>query len=994
MKASRSLRSARLILLGSSMLAATASGTIFYWDNNGTTDGFGTANGTWAQNSTTGGRWTTSSAGTISGNSTQFTDADDVFNFGTSSLGLAAGTITVSGTVSMGNTTFGSASGAILLTGGTINFGTAKTITVNNATNTIASTIGAAATSLTKAGSGTLVFTANNSYTGTTNITGGVLIVGDNQNSGTLGSGNTSISSGAELRINRLVNTSSNIFGLDYSASLSGSGTVNILSTSRMNFTASAAQTSSANLTFQVNGVLGIVHGNSLDIRLGELTGSGTIQRSGSTSTGAPTLRIGDKNTNSTFSGTLGLSGGSASGMSINKVGTGTLTLSGTSNYTGTTTVTGGTLLFGRTAALYNSGTTNWTTSKLNVKSGATLAFRVGGTNEFTTASITTLLTNLADSSSSTDGMNAGSNLGFDTTNASGGTFTIADVIANTTGTSGGARGLVKLGTGTLVLTNTNTNTGVTIIDAGTLEVQGSIASSSSITNNFALVFNSGSAQSYANAINGNGTLTKSGTGTLTLSGGGSMEGNVIVSGGTVQLGATNGISTSAGLELFGGASATRVLNLNGYNQTLSRFVFMADNSSGNLTINGSGSSKLTINTTTNTELGAGGAVNTATKDVTVNMSGLNEFEWNGSANTFRVGMRPRNAADTANTSNSGATGNATVTLAATSTITAATLAIGTTAASNNGGTSVLLLGQSNALNASTINMGTGGRNNATLEFNTGLTNPTATIRGTAGGTSRVTTWDVGRVQTFGDSNWDVDADFSAGQLDARVTTLSIGRADTATTANRAGTVDATFSMGKGTLDVTTLIVGQYTGTGIGSVLANGTLAGNAIFNLNDPTGTVVAESIILGDNLGTATLNSGSEANVSGTFNLLAGTLEAGSIGKGADTGNATSVTRDLNFTSGTIRNLAGNDLTISGVPINLIGTGTRNFEATEGQSITIAATADIAGTGTLTKIGTGTFTITSAVTYTGGTVVDEGTMVLAHGSAAGTGAISPHIS
>ncbi len=69
--------------------------------------------------------------------------------------------------------------------------------------------------------------------------------------------------------------------------------------------------------------------------------------------------------------------------------------------------------------------------------------------------------------------MNAGSSFGFDTTNASGGSFTIGDVIANSTGASGGARGLTKLGTGILVLSNNNTYTGATLIDAGTLRVNG-----------------------------------------------------------------------------------------------------------------------------------------------------------------------------------------------------------------------------------------------------------------------------------------------------------------------------------------------------------------------------------------------------------------------------------------------------------------------------------------------------------------------------------------
>jgi autotransporter-associated beta strand protein len=161
----------------------------------------------------------------------------------------------------------------------------------------------------------------------------------------------------------------------------------------------------------------------------------------------------------------------------LTKEGDGLLVLSVASpngnTYTGTTTVSAGTLQFAQQTSLYNNVSANWTAANLNVASGGTLAFNVGGTNEFTTGNVTTLLTNLAASSSSTNGMNAGSGFGFDTTNAAASTFTIADVISNSTGASGGARGLVKLGTNTLVLTGTNDYTGTTAVSAGTLRVNG-----------------------------------------------------------------------------------------------------------------------------------------------------------------------------------------------------------------------------------------------------------------------------------------------------------------------------------------------------------------------------------------------------------------------------------------------------------------------------------------------------------------------------------------
>jgi autotransporter-associated beta strand protein len=161
-----------------------------------------------------------------------------------------------------------------------------------------------------------------------------------------------------------------------------------------------------------------------------------------------------------TFTIGKGISGSN----SLTKVGAGTLVLGraaaiNNNTYSGATLVDGGTLQFAITGALYGGNSTNWTAANINAKAGTTLAFNVGGTSEFTTGNVTTLLGNLAASSSTTNGMNAGSALGFDTTNA-GGSFTIANVIADTTGSSGGARGLTKLGTGSLVLSNTNTYTG------------------------------------------------------------------------------------------------------------------------------------------------------------------------------------------------------------------------------------------------------------------------------------------------------------------------------------------------------------------------------------------------------------------------------------------------------------------------------------------------------------------------------------------------------
>ena len=60
-----------------------------------------------------------------------------------------------------------------------------------------------AAKGLVKSGDGTLTLTGANSHTGTTAVNVGTLQIGNNGTTGTLGSGNVTIASGANLTFNR-----------------------------------------------------------------------------------------------------------------------------------------------------------------------------------------------------------------------------------------------------------------------------------------------------------------------------------------------------------------------------------------------------------------------------------------------------------------------------------------------------------------------------------------------------------------------------------------------------------------------------------------------------------------------------------------------------------------------------------------------------------------------------------------------------------------------
>ena len=145
--------------------------------------------------------------------------------------------------------------------------------------------------------------------------------------------------------------------------------------------------------------------------------------------------------------------------------------LSGTNTYTGTTTVIGGELYLEKTASLYNSDVSKWTQSNISVASGATLGVSVGGTGEFSNSQAKTLLTNLTTSINN-NGLQAGSAFAINTQNATG-DATFDQVIANSTGTGGGALGLTKEGAGKLILNRANTYTGPTTVNGGTLAISG-----------------------------------------------------------------------------------------------------------------------------------------------------------------------------------------------------------------------------------------------------------------------------------------------------------------------------------------------------------------------------------------------------------------------------------------------------------------------------------------------------------------------------------------
>lgn len=154
----------------------------------------------------------------------------------------------------------------------------------------------------------------------------------------------------------------------------------------------------------------------------------------------------------------------------IRKTGTARSTLAGSNGYSGKTEILQGSLFFEKLLSLYAGQSANWTKDKIIVSSGASAGFNVGGTGEFSTSDIASIITSLFDSISN-NGFRSGSSIAFDTSNSSGGNFTISQLIPDSSGVGAGAVGVQKFGTNTLTLTGANTFSGEVVINQGTIAV-------------------------------------------------------------------------------------------------------------------------------------------------------------------------------------------------------------------------------------------------------------------------------------------------------------------------------------------------------------------------------------------------------------------------------------------------------------------------------------------------------------------------------------------
>jgi autotransporter-associated beta strand protein len=330
---------------------------------------------------------------------------------------------------------------------------------------------------LTKTDSGTLVLSANNTYTGTTILSAGTLRL---EGSGLLGGGNYSaaISNSGDL----ILDTSSNQI---LSGAISGNGS--LVKNNSSILTLSGSNTHSGGTTLNA-GTLRINNASAIGTGPLVIGGAATIDNTSGSSLILITNNTQNWNSDFTFTcsnnldlgtgavamnatrtltvsaNTLTVGGAiSGSGFGLTKNGAGTLVLSGNNSYTGATTIHAGTLTIdanGRLAAGSYSA---------NISNNGTLRF------------------------------------------ASSLNQTLSGVLS-------GSGSLIKEGTSTLTLGGANTFTGTITVGAGRLSGNAS-SLQGNITNDAELEFSETGAAAYSSVISGSGSLIKTGAGNLTLSG-------------------------------------------------------------------------------------------------------------------------------------------------------------------------------------------------------------------------------------------------------------------------------------------------------------------------------------------------------------------------------------------------------------------------------------------------------------------------------------------
>jgi fibronectin-binding autotransporter adhesin len=906
--------------------------------------------------------------------------------------------------------------------GGDVTLGSA-TLTVANATDTSYAGIISGTGSLIKQGSGTLTLAGANSYSGGTTVSGGIL------------QGNTTSLRGNIVN-NATVAFDQSVDGI-YSGNLSGSGQLIKQNSATLTLTGSntyagATTINAGTLQCGLNNALpsssivtladaagAVLDLNNFSTIVGGLSGGGTS--GGDVTLGSATLTVAST-TDTSYGGIISGTG------SLIKQGSGTLTLTGTNSYSGGTTVSGG-VLQGNTTSLrgniVNNATVAFDQSVDGVYSGNlsgsgqlikqnSAILTLTGSNTYTGTTTINGGTvqcggnNVLSSSSSviladTTGATLDLN-GFHQTirylqggGATGGnvvlgsgTLTVGDIGMSTySGSISGSGGVVKQGSGVLLLQGINSYSGSTMINNGIVScgALNTLSSLSSITlanavgvglnlNNFSNVIGSLSGggtsggnvtlgsgtltvgdatnTSYAGEISGTGGLTKQNSGILTLSGSNTYTGATTITGGTLQCGSTGALPIASTVILADAAGA--VLDLNNFSNTIGN-LSGGGATGGNITL---GSATLTVGDATNTSYGG-------------MISGTGRFVKQGSGMLILAGTNSYSGGTTVtagvlqgdSTSLQGAiVNNASVVFDQAGTGTYAGVMSGNgSMTKQNSGTLVLsgansyrggtivtagvLQGDSTSLQGAIVN-------NASVVFDQA---GTGTYAGVMSGSGSLTKQNSGTLVLSGANSYSGGTTVAAGILQGDVTSLQ------GAIVNNASVVfDQTGT-------------GTYAGTmsGSGSLIKqnNGTLVLSGTNSYSG--GTTVAAGVLQGDS---TSLQGAIVNNASVVFDQTGtGTYAGVMSGTGSMTkqNNGTLVLSGANSYSGGTTVAAG---VLQGDSTSLQGAIVNNASVVFDEIGTGTYAGVMSGTGSMTKQNSGTLVLSGANSYSGGTTVAAGVL------------------
>ncbi len=837
----------------------------------------------------------------------------------------------------------------------TVNNSLAVPYTFNNAGGTIGI---AGTTSLTKSGAGTLTLAGANTYSGGTAINGGIVNLGlaEGSGNGPLGTGPISF----------------------------GGGTLQYSSFNQTDYSARFATGPNQAISIDTNGQ------------------------------------------NVTFAAGLTSLGGT-----FTKLGNGTLTLTsgpGANTYTGATLIGGGTLKLSSTAASAQAGILAGTPT-ITVTSGGTLLLQstVGDLLGYTSGKEALIInggtvTNNGGSTritlqnvlTMTGGLLSGTSLG----DTNSGAFSINGGIAATSDGSGNPA---------TISANISTQTAISL----------NVSRGGTIGAGLPDLIISGPITPYGSG--GTNGITKSGLGILQLSGANTYRGNTTLLTGTTLVGSTAGLSPNAGLVMGDTTGNAANLDLTTFSPSVTSLATntlsptAADainiNPGRTLTVNGSvtiGPVATAVSQISKLTVAGGGALAVVSTGGTFTVGGNSTTNGNSEAATLDLtGLATATinlgATGTVRINNNQATntaGNQSTLLLPTPSVAGGTAVATITTnvfdvgdAAGNTGTpgqiNTVLLGSGvTALNANTVNIGTGGRDVGAITYSGSAVNGTLVVRaadgssaaalnvggggtatstGVAGGTAN--TFDVTghnanlllSTLTIGsqsrNSNVTSAFNFDTGQLTA--TAVQVGFQTAAAGTAAASTMSSALNIGGGTTNI---------GSG-GLDLANNVNTGatakslNAAFNLTGGTVTIANNSGFTGGPSGGAIRlesNAGGANNAtsaSGTVSVTGGTLMLqGDVVVGSLVG-ATPSSATLTLDGGTL-DLGGHN----------IGSVTASVPTLNLRSGTLANVGQVNNGGGFAKTTAGRLILSGINSFTGPTSVTGGTLNVT-GQSNGTG-------